>query len=162
MGHRVGADATRVSFRLPLSALLSQLLVAFTTEFEEGLSAAGHAELSLPLGSNVLRFLDSEHGLRVGELAELAGVTKQAISQQVTHLQRIGEVENGPDPQDGRAKVVRLTAQGVATRDLCRPLFGTIERRWTERHGNETVAALRDAMERIASKLDDDLPHFPT
>lgn len=148
--------------QLPLSALLSQLLVAFTTEFEAQLAAAGHDEVSLALGSNVLRFLDLDEGLRVTAIAELAGVTKQAISQQLSYLERIGQVQIGPDPSDGRSKVVRLTAAGVETRETCRPLFATIERRWAQRHGVNTVATLRCVMEEIAADVGEGLPHFPT
>lgn len=151
-----------MSFRLPLSALLSQLLVAFTAEFEHELAVAGHQELSLALGSNVLRFLDGDEGLRVIQIAELAGVTRQAISQQVTHLEAIGQVETVVDPEDRRAKLVRLTPTGAATRDLCRPLFGEIERRWEQRHGDDVVKALRASLEQVATNLDDALPHFPT
>lgn len=147
--------------RLPLSALLSQALAAFTEDFEQELAAAGHGDVSLALGSNVLRFLGPDEGLRVGAIAELAGVSKQAISQQLVHLERIGQVEVGPDPRDGRAKVVRLTREGVATRDVARSLFGLVERRWARRHGDTTVRALRTALEEVVGALDDDLPHAP-
>lgn len=151
-----------MTFRLPLSALLSQLLVAFTVEFEQELASAGHPELSLALGSNVLRFLDVDEGLRVIQIAELAGITRQAISQQVTHLEAIGQVETVVDPTDRRAKLVRLTPAGATTRDVCRPLFGEIERRWGQRHGDDVVQALRTRLEQVAANLDDALPHFPT
>lgn len=149
-----------MSFRLPLTALVSQALVAFTLEFEDEVAAAGYPEVSLALGSNLLRFLDQD-GRRVGELADLAGVTKQAISQQVAYLQRHGHVAVDVDPDDRRAKSVRLTPLGAEARDVCRPLFATIEQRWRERHGDETVSRLRDALELITAGLDDHLPHYP-
>lgn len=150
-----------MTYRLPLSALLSRLLVAFTEEFDQELATAGHDELSLALGSNVLRFLDTEKGLRVGDIAALAGVTKQAISQQLAYLERHGQVTVTPDPSDGRAKVVHLTDHGARTRDVCRPLFATIEQRWATRHGADTVADLRSVLESISAELDGGLPHFP-
>lgn len=150
-----------MSFRLPLSALLSQVLTAFTSEFESEVAAAGHPELSLALGSNILRFLDEE-GLRMGSLAELAGVSKQAISQQVAYLEQHGHVAVEPDPDDGRARVVRLTTFGAQTRAVCRPLFGTIEQRWEERYGSDSVGRLREALESLVDDLGDGLPHYPT
>jgi DNA-binding MarR family transcriptional regulator len=149
-----------MTFRLPLSALLSQVLTAFTTEFEQEVAAAGYPELSLALGSNVLRFLDEE-GLRVGTIAELAGVSKQAISQQIGYLERHGYVAVEPDPEDNRAKLVRLTPLGAETRDVCRPLFRTIEQRWRRRYGRDNVRALREALEALAGQLDSRLPHYP-
>jgi DNA-binding MarR family transcriptional regulator len=149
-----------MAFRLPLSALLSQVLTAFTAEFEEQVSASGYPELSLALGSNVLRFLD-EKGLRIGALAQLAGVTKQALSQQVAYLEKHGYVTVEPDPDDQRAKVVRLTARGRETRDVCRPLFADIERRWQRRYGRDEVRRLREALEALAGQLGERLPHYP-
>ena len=149
-----------MAFRMPLSALLSQALVAFTLEFERAVADSGHRELSLALGSNVMRFL-GEDGLRIGTIAELAGVSKQAISQQVAYLEKHGYVAVEPDPTDDRAKVVRLTERGFESRDVCRPLFGTIERRWERRYGRDVVRCLRESLEAVVGQLDADLPHYP-
>lgn len=149
-----------MAHRLPLSALLSQLLTAFTSEFEEDVAGAGFSEMSLALGSNVMRFL-GEDGLRVGALARLAGVSKQAVSQQVAYLEKHGYVTIEPDAADQRAKVVRLTPRGQATQDVCRPLFGELERRWQRRYGRDEVRRLRESLEAIAAQLDKGLPHYP-
>jgi DNA-binding MarR family transcriptional regulator len=54
----------------------------------------------------------SSEGVRGAELAKKLGVTKQAVSQLLTELEEWGVVEQVPDPQDGRAKLVRFTAKG--------------------------------------------------
>lgn len=149
-----------IAFRPPLSALLSQVLTAFTIEFERGVADSGHPEMSLAMGSNVMRFL-GEDGLRIGAIADLAGVSKQAVSQQVAYLEKHGYVAVEPDPADDRAKVVRLTERGFETRDVCRPLFATIERRWERRYGRDVVRCLRESLEAVVSQLDADLPHYP-
>lgn len=149
-----------MALRLPLSALLSQVLTAFTVEFEHDVADAGHPGLSLALGSNVLRFL-GEDGLRIGTIAQLAGVSKQAVSQQVAYLARHGYVTVEPDSADQRAKVVQLTPRGWETRDVCRPLFGDIEGRWEERYGRDDVRRLRAALEAVAAQLEQGLPHYP-
>jgi DNA-binding MarR family transcriptional regulator len=144
---------------LPLSALLAQALAAFTMDFEREVAAAGYPDLSLALGSNVLRLLD-EHGMRIGSIAERAGVTKQAISQQVAYLERHGYVSVEPDPEDSRAKVVRLTNRGRDSQDACRPLFGVLERRWRARYGSGHVVALRDSLDAIVGQVDMELAHY--
>ncbi len=150
-----------MTFRVPLSALLSQVLTAFTREFELGMAEAGHPELSLALGSNILRFLDTENPLRAGEIAALAGVSKQAISQQVRYLESQGHVAIAPHSQDRRANAVTLTERGAQARDSCRPLFGDIETRWAQAYGAEAVGHLRVTLEELVAQLDDGLPHFP-
>lgn len=155
------AYGRRMSFRLPLSALLSQALAAFTIEFEREIGEAGFGDLSLALGSNALRFL-GEDGLRIGEVAALAGVSKQAASQQVAYLEKQGYVQVGPDPEDSRAKVVRLTAKGRRSQEVCRPLLGEVERRWRRRYGREEVRRLRASLEVLVSQLEETLPHYPS
>ena len=50
-------------------------------------------------------------GTRVSELAAQARVTKQSAAFLVEQLEAAGYVERVPDPADGRARLVRLTAR---------------------------------------------------
>lgn len=150
-----------MAFQLPLSALLAQALSAFTIEFEQAVAAAGFPDLSLALGSNVLRFLNEEDGMRSGTIASLAGVSKQAVSQQVVYLEQRGYVTITPDPGDSRAKLVRLTKQGRRSQEVCRPLLGAVEQRWRRRYGRDEIHGLRTALESVVAQLDDPLPHYP-
>lgn len=51
-------------------------------------------------------------GTRTTDIAARVGITKQAVGQLVDDLERAGLVERVPDPADGRAKLVRFTADG--------------------------------------------------
>lgn len=53
-----------------------------------------------------------EYGLRLGELAEAEGVAPPTLTRIVKALERDGYVERRPDPDDGRAQRVTLSAQG--------------------------------------------------
>jgi DNA-binding MarR family transcriptional regulator len=144
---------TVMSFRLPLQELLMRTYRAYTLEFERAMAEAGHPDLSLALGTNVLRFLD-HGGLRIGAIAELAGVSKQAISQQVAFLEAKGYVGVTPDSEDSRAKIVTLTERGRESGELARPLFATIERRWAQRFGHAEVQGARAALETLVERLE--------
>ena len=52
-------------------------------------------------------------GVRLTELANKLGISKQAVGQVVAELEEMGVVELRPDPSDGRAKLVRFTAKGA-------------------------------------------------
>jgi DNA-binding MarR family transcriptional regulator len=54
----------------------------------------------------------SSEGVRLTTLAERVGVTKQAVQQLVDDMEEFGAVERVPDPRDGRAKLIRWTAEG--------------------------------------------------
>ena len=53
-------------------------------------------------------------GSRLNDLAECAGMTKQAMGDLVTQCEAWGLVERTPDPQDARAKRIVFTATGLA------------------------------------------------
>ncbi len=56
----------------------------------------------------------AEDGMRLTELSELAGMTKQGVGEAVSDLERLGYAERVADPSDGRAKIIRLTERGRA------------------------------------------------
>jgi DNA-binding MarR family transcriptional regulator len=55
-------------------------------------------------------------------LAERAHMTKQAMAELVAHLEAQGYVERIPDPNDGRAELVRTTTRGRAVFAIVRKL----------------------------------------
>ncbi|MBV9414790.1 MAG: MarR family transcriptional regulator, partial [Solirubrobacterales bacterium] len=97
-------------------------------------------------------------GSRLTELAERAHMTKQSVGEAATELEMRGYLERVPDPNDGRAKIIRLTERGREAQGLGRQMIDEIEQEWAEQFGAERVAALRDALEAIAA---DKLPAVP-
>ena len=75
--------------------------------------------IDFPFASASLLWLLDEGGTRSTLLAQRAGVTKQAMSQQVRLMEKQGYLEQVGDPQDTRAKVVRMTARGEAVKTAC-------------------------------------------
>ena len=53
-------------------------------------------------------------GSRLSELAESAGMTKQAMGDLVTQCEAWGLVQRTPDPQDARARRIVFTETGLA------------------------------------------------
>jgi DNA-binding MarR family transcriptional regulator len=74
----------------------------------ERFTAAGFPEIRPAYGS-ILVPLFEEDGLRIGELARRARLAKQTMTTMVRLLERDGLVRRDPDPDDGRAFLVRLT-----------------------------------------------------
>ncbi|WP_405826853.1 MarR family transcriptional regulator [Streptomyces sp. NBC_01390] len=61
----------------------------------------------------LLRQVADSEPLRPGELANLLAVEASHITRQVQRLQEAGYVTRIPDPDDGRAQLVRLTVAGA-------------------------------------------------
>jgi DNA-binding MarR family transcriptional regulator len=79
-------------------------------------------------------------------------MTKQSVGEVTSDLEQRGYLERIADPNDGRAKIIRLTAHGREAYDFGRRLIDELEREWAERYGEERIAALRDALEAVAAE----------
>jgi methyltransferase (TIGR00027 family) len=133
---------------LPLSALLSRVLLAFALEYE------AESEVSLAVGANLLRVLQ-EAGTRLRDLPLLTGLSKEAVSWALGILTRVGLAAEEPDPAAKRGKVARLTATGQTARRLYLERLKTVEDRWGERYG---LNALRRSLEALATGADGQPP----
>jgi DNA-binding MarR family transcriptional regulator len=141
---------------LPILPLLGSAKHAIVRELHAGLHEQGYPEIREGHGC-VFGFVDPE-GSRLTALAERSGFTKQAVGEAVDDLQRLGYVERVPDPSDGRAKLVRLTARGTAARMAGREILFDIEKRWAAQIGEERVAAIREALEALYAAEDTGVP----
>jgi DNA-binding MarR family transcriptional regulator len=133
---------------LPLPPLLEDAKSAGFEELHRRLTERGYADIRHAHGC-VFRFVERE-GVRLTDLAELAGLSKQAVGEFVAELEAMGYVERVPDPADRRAKIIRLTPRGMEAKEAALEIFAAIERDWAERIGEKRVEALRDALERLS------------
>jgi len=169
-------------WRIPvrsISAMLSQLLVAFTVEldnqFELRMAQAGHpgSRLSLVVWMGLVRFLvDGEVSIR--DLAARAVAPESQVKFQLGCLERWGFVALLPEPSDGPpAKrregwgcgrgirsgwMVRLSPKGQTAVRVWTPLMGEIERCWENRFGADDVHLLRQSLREIVRQLEVNLP----
>lgn len=126
--------------RLPLSALLSRVLLAFAIEFQSD------SDLSLAICANVLRVLDKK-GVRPRDLPMLSGVSKESISMAMGILRKAKLAVIEAEADAGRTKLVLLTAKGQREQDAYRKLLVAIEAHWRARFGEETINNLRESLE---------------
>jgi DNA-binding MarR family transcriptional regulator len=134
----------------PLPAVLAQLKRLAVQDMFSRMAAAGFDDVREGHGC-VFGFIDLENGSRLTDLAERSGLTKQAVGEAVAELERKGYLERVPDPEDGRAKIIKLTQRGGDAALTGRRLFAEIENDWAERYGEERVASLRECAEEIAA-----------
>jgi DNA-binding MarR family transcriptional regulator len=133
--------------RIPLIGLLKYATQEFGDELRRRLREAGFADIRDGHGC-VFGNIPPE-GARLTELAERARLTKQAVGECASDLERIGYLERVPDPTDGRAKILRLTPRGREAQDAGNAFIAEIEAEWSERHGEDEVAALRRVLEEV-------------
>jgi methyltransferase (TIGR00027 family) len=136
---------------LPLSALLSRVLLAFALEYE------AESATSLAVGANLLRVLRPD-GTRIRDLPHQTGISKEAMAWARGVLLRAGLAVEEPDPAANRGQVARLTPAGLRAQHLYRELLGTVEERWTQRFGSDTIGALRQPLEALATAAEGQPP----
>lgn len=146
MDHPAEANAPQ----LPLVALLGRAHDVFVAQFDALLAASEFRDLSLAHSRNVLRHLIAAP-VRASHIVQCCGVSKQAVSQQLAHLQARGYVELTADPADGRARLVWLTDKGRRAQRLVHELFARVEDEWAQRLGPEEHVALRRTLSAIAA-----------
>ena len=133
----------------PLPGLLAEIKALAVRDMFARMADAGFEDVREGHGC-VFGFVDLENGSRLTDLAERARLTKQAVGEAVAELEQLGYIERVPDPEDGRAKIIRLTARGEDAARMGRRLFAEIEAEWAERFGQERIADLRACAEEIA------------
>lgn len=170
---------------LPLTALLSQALVAYTIEFDneaehhlphsttrhgstsdastsdastDGIFSAAPWLVSMAMYLNCMQYIGPE-GLTIREL-----VRKARTKTNFRGMARWGYITIRPNPDLPKSTkpdadwIVRAKPAGEKAQQIWRPLFALIEDRWRERFGVGQVRFLRDSLENIVTQLDPRLP----
>jgi DNA-binding MarR family transcriptional regulator len=110
----------------------------------EAVRAAGFDDLTLAQ-SRIAQRLDRE-GIRVTDLAEQAGVTKQTAGALVDELEAAGYVTRKPDPADARARLVMLTHRGEKLCATAAAEIARVEAAWRAHLGAAAYDELRTAL----------------
>ena len=85
-------------------------------------------------------------GIRITDLARMAGMTKQSLGEFVDWLERRGFVASGRDPADGRVRLVTRTADGDTAADTATRAIAAVERRWRQEIGAGRYDTMKQAL----------------
>ena len=89
-------------------------------------------------------------GSRLTELAERAGMSKQAMGDLVDQCEAWGLVTREPDPRDARARLVRFTAAGLAWLQAFRDAVAQAEAEFRVEVGAEVATVVSLGLEAYA------------
>ena len=92
----------------------------------------------------------SRGGSRLTELAERAGMTKQAMGTLVDQCEAWGLVTREPDPLDARARRVRFTADGLAWLEAFRKAVAQAEAEFRASVGDDVATVVTLGLEAYA------------
>jgi DNA-binding MarR family transcriptional regulator len=130
-----------------IGALLRVPAQAIHRRIINELNAAGFEELRVPHMA-VLQFPGPD-GVRPGMLAERAGMSKQAMNQLLRSLEALGYIARSDVPDEGRARIVRLTKRGRAAYVKIHRILRDIEREWSAELGPKQSTQLKELLLRV-------------
>src|SRR3954471_19069256 len=133
-----------------LGRLLLESHRAFAGELVASMEERGYPDLRAG-HTAVFLHIDRRSGTRLTELAKRARMTKQGMMLVVDDLEGRGYVRRVPDPEDGRAKVVRLTAHGRRCAAESRRAAQALETQTRRLLGDRRYETLREALEEVAA-----------
>jgi DNA-binding MarR family transcriptional regulator len=136
---------------LPITALLSQALMAFTIDYED--------RFPWPLANTatVLHHITKEPR-PLADLPEGHGIVGKGKSLLERHL----IVSVTPDPEDKRKMLVGLTDRGEQVLKHHPQRLEVVEKDWNDRYGDTLIAELRDALTEAVGDLDESYPDYVT
>lgn len=139
-----GSRATRAD----LGFLLAKASQRWNELLQEAFAREGFPEVRASYGS-VLLPLFEEDGLRIGEIAQRARLSKQTMTTLVRLTERDGLVERREDDRDRRATQVRLTAKGRSLIPVTEGILAELDELAREALGTRGESQARAALEKL-------------
>lgn len=141
------ADRPLKTKQMLIGALLRVPAQAIQRRIIKELNAAGYDELRVPHMA-VLQFPGPD-GVRPGTLAERAGISKQAMNQLLRSLESFGYISRSDAPDEGRARIVRLTRRGRAAYLRAHDILRDVEHEWSTELGPTDFGRLKELLCRV-------------
>jgi DNA-binding MarR family transcriptional regulator len=135
-----------------IGRFLNNAVRRFEARVLEVMSERGHAEARLA-HVNLFRNLDVE-GTRLTELARRASMSKQAMGELVDQCTELGLVGRIPDPDDGRARIVRFTRAGLTWLNAFRDAVDVAEREMRAELGKATMDIILKGLAAYGASFD--------
>jgi hypothetical protein len=146
-----------MSSRLPLSALLSQVLLSLGLEFERP-AAGGDPTPGLEVWSNLLRAVGTA-GVVERDLPARLRLSKRAVRARVGNALRRGWLRTEKGKAGTATAVLGLTEQGQRVRTTWPGLALRAVDAWSARVG--TAGTLRTSLRTLVAQLELEHAHFP-
>lgn len=131
----------------PLARLFAMAYRLLVDQLHERLAARGWTDVRPAFGFALLALRGGPALLR--DLPAALGTSKQAASKLVDAMVEAGYVERATDPDDARAKRVRLSRRGHELLAAVEDIYRELERDWTRQLGSARLAELRGDLEAV-------------
>ena len=129
--------------------LLAKASQRWNELLHERFAAAGFPEVRPAYGSLLIPLYE-EDGMRQGELARRARLSKQTLTTMARALERDGLITRRPDPTDARATLLFLTERAQELRPVAERVLAELDAAVAAELPARSRASLNTALRRIA------------
>jgi DNA-binding MarR family transcriptional regulator len=131
----------------PLPDHVARWLEAVSKRLSSDLGARGMTSFPELRGSHrrVLQMIPPA-GVRITDLARIAGMTKQALGEFADQLEKMGFVASRRAEYDGRVRLITRTPRGDAAAEETDRAMADVERRWREEIGAARFDVMKQAL----------------
>ena len=143
LGHAMRRFDARV---LTLMAHDVQVPLALSNLAAKGQISADHIHLTRHLPMK---------GARLVDLAQSAGISKQAMAQLLAQCEAWGLIEKSPDPRDARAKLLRFSPLGLLWLQGFERAVRQAEAEFVQELGQDIATVVRLGLEAYANAYND-------
>jgi DNA-binding MarR family transcriptional regulator len=112
---------------------------------ERRFAEAGYPEVRASYGALLIPLFE-EDGLRMGELARRARLSKQTVTTMSRLLERDGLLERRTDPDDARATRLFLTTRARSFKPVAESVLRDLDGRIAKTLGKERTAQLKSSL----------------
>ena len=112
-----------------------------------GSARPGHPDVTTAMIA-LFRFA-GVHDRRPGAIAATARLSKQATNDMLRELERQGYLARRPDPSDGRARIIQLTARGKALDAAVWKAGRDVEQAWRKQFGDAEWSVFNDVLDKL-------------
>ena len=138
--------------KAPPAALINSASRALTRLNDRKLKQLGLTYGQMP----VLVALSTGNALSQKELARLARIEQPSMAQLLSRMERDGLVTRAPDPADGRASLISLTARAKSKLPLARAALEDTNDQALAGFGGQEVEILRTLLGRFLANVETD------
>lgn len=149
----IKVEANLLNSHQPLGRFLIVLFRQFEDELLEELEKFGYQITSADL--SVLRHIDPR-GSHPVKIAELSGVSKQAISKQISKLEMRGLIQKKSDHNDSRAVQLTFTKEGKLLIQHSIRIISKIEKSYARKlGGKDNLGFLKASLKKLIEQKTD-------
>lgn len=130
---------------------LDNVSAEYHIRLRQRLEEIGYKGLKLSFAAILSKI--SFSGSRLVDIAEMNGMTKQAISQLASEIEDLGYIKRIPDPHDGRAKNLIFTELGQRLIQDSIEAVDEVEKEFAALIGNDKVLQLNQILAELNEKL---------